>query len=142
MAEPRRVRLRARAVQRISGAVLRTRARALQARLKELLATARTALAAKLGGPVADAAELGDLVVGGAAGDMLVRVVPFRPSASTLQCIWREAGSKYSAAALFYSETDVAAPEVDALRWLAEGTHADPPIRTVVYMEVGRRVQP
>lgn len=142
MTKPHGMRLAGRAVERIHGAVLRTRARALQARLKELLPTARAALTAEHGAPVADAAELGDLVVDGPTGKMLVRVVPFRPSPSTLQQVWRDAGSEHTTAAVFYSETDVSAPEVDALRWLAEGTHADPPTRTVVYMEVGRRVQP
>lgn len=142
MTEPHRVRLAPQTVEKVQGAVLRTRARALQARLRELLPTARAALAAKLGGPVTNGGELGDLVVDGATGKMLVRVVPFRPSPSTLRQVWHEAGPQYSAAALFYSETNVMAPEVVALRWLSEGTHAEPPARTVVYMELGGRVHP
>lgn len=136
---PERVTLSAEAVERLVGGALRARTGAIRARLETLLANAMLALEPL--GTVEAIGERGDLVLHDEDGEVLVRVVPFRPTARTLYEVWCDARPQgYGATAVYYSEVDVETPDVAVLRWLSQGTQPESPRRARLYMEVGGRM--
>lgn len=134
---PNRDMLTKAALDLLVGRALRARARAIQARLVSLLTLAQDFLG--LDGEVRATNVPGDLeVVAGADARTLVRVIPFRPTPSTLHEVWRVAGQHgYDGAAVYYSEFNAESPEVAALRWLAQAEQAERPMRTAIYMDLG-----
>ncbi|MEX1365129.1 MAG: toll/interleukin-1 receptor domain-containing protein [Nannocystaceae bacterium] len=143
--DPAALTLTPEALEGMIGLALRARSKAIGQRLRTLLETARTVLGAQ-GQRVENGATLGDLVVHGKEGKSFVRVVPFRPGPETLHQAWQDARGRGAThgdeAGLYYSEVDASMDAVVALRWLAEGKRPEPPQRTVVYAEVGGKVQP